>query len=351
MLYLQDKLLLIMSFESGPEHREEVSDLESLKGDIYAHFPVVEKGETSPKYSEAFTQNLKDNWESVCDLMHWFNLEGRAISWENFLVSSDPEALVRSVQEKINSEGGFLSEFGMDGKFGPETVRELRKVVQVEAIYSFDEARDDLDFTLDEFEMSDEEIERDEEMRAHFMAILQSGDRAMRRIETAGLEFDKMTSIDELDLSREALSRYREDSVGFRNELVREEPNLRIVADLVDEAIILIESVLGQIDFSQIKSTEDMIDLVQGLKPMVKSGFEALEDDYGEDELHNALLASDPEIIMTYMLSVIAELAYIIMSEIHEDGSSPEELTQIFVDEGFLPNLDGFQEEPEVIRV
>jgi hypothetical protein len=337
-----------MPLESGPEQVDESQDtLEPLKGDIYAHFPVVEKGEELIVYKEVFAEMLKDDWENACILMNWVDLDGNPVTWEHFLVSSNPEEVVSDIQEGILEEGGKLPKYGMDGKFGAETSAALNELINP----ALATALDDVDETLRSFDSDDsfdsysdlspEEIEKNQRMQQKFISVLDPAvhDAASARMEEAGLQMDLASNYEDLDLSSEAVQKYREDSRVFRRALILEEPSLAKVEEVGNEVILILERTLDQIDFSKINTAEDLEEIVENLAPQLEEDINALDENFDEDLITDAILDAEPEILLAYISSFVGEVGYLALSEIDMDGSSPDELMRVIVNESLIPQM------------
>ncbi len=304
------------------------SILEGFKENPTAPFETVKKGEKTADYPYAFLNKLRTNWTSVCQLMDW-KQNGKNLDWNFFEVASEPSQVVMDIQSKILEKGGNLPKYGVDGKFGNETLKALTEIVV--KIQQPDTKR------LESKPISPEVKEaKFKEGVRRLMEVLPAIEA---RLEKAGLKVDKNWLRDP-NLSDADIAEYQTRAWKFREEMVTADPRLKPLNDLLQAAIPDIEKGVAGIDLSKINSARDFF----GVMGKMAEGLEAKEKIYkgkiDEKLLEESMKEKESmENLMTLFISFTSEMSILVARPFLNDKVNAERITEILKNE-FLIQRD-----------
>jgi len=326
--------------------------LEGLKGNADAPFVTVDKGEMPPVYPGAFLNKINSNWEKVCDLMSW-KKEGKPVDVNFFAVSKDPFAVVTLIQEKIVAEGGKLSRYGVDGKFGNETQNALanslsKKTEAVPISTHVDVAQDLTTAALRSFDaMSGREpsvaggVEKvnlaDRLIREKIGEMIKAWPRIDARLKDADLNID-MEWLKTNDFSDADVVIFQTRAMQFREKLAKEDKKLEPLNRVMPKLISSIEEEIGKIDLKEINSMKDLNRALEELGKGISLKMDSMNDLFSDKELEDLIGDVDIEVLMSFFLASMHELTVLMAKYFKGNEQNFERIMKIFENE-FLVHL------------
>ncbi len=328
--------------------RKPQEDREALIAGVTVPFETIALGETLKKYPEVFARFVERNWAQVCELMDW-KKDGEALNYSIFKLAKDPAELVKTIQTKIIETGGALPKYGVDGKFGQETETGLKAALKPDTLVATaakpKEPAEEPSDRLDAPEVKLEAAKRD---LGKFQLLLEPIGKAERRLEAAGLRVKDLAS---QAMTPEFVSDYRKKARSFRETLGRENPLLAKVTAAANQAVDILSEEIKKVDFSKIKTVEDLIRWTQEFTQTLEAKFKTIQEPKltTDEEKEVQTMMEDfkefknldrLELPMAFILSLVGEVAVIATEHFQKNKEGIEALAQLLKKEYFLSTLD-----------
>ncbi len=315
----------------------------ALLANVDIPFETIPPGESLVKYTEVFARFVEKNWAQVCELMDW-KKEGEALNYSIFNLAKDPTELVRTIQAKILDAGGTLPKYGVDGKFGQETETGLKAALAPDAPVATAELKE----SVEEPAPPEAKIEGAKRDLGRFELLLEPIGKAERRLEAAGLRVKDFAS---QTMTPEFVSDYRQKARAFRESLGRENPLLAKVTAAANQAVDILTEEIKKVDFSKIKTVEDLIRWAQEFTQTLEAKFKTIQEPKltTDEEKEVQTMMEDfkefknldrLELPMAFILSLVGEVAVIAAEHFQKNREGIEALAQVLKKEYFLSSLD-----------